>query len=281
MKNIKSHVLMIKPFLFRDINNPDAFVHKGALNEFNNISNTLKELGVEVTILEDFDDSTPNSIFVNNWFATFPGGRIALFSMSSEERKREVPKFKNDLLLRYGDAHVKDYSNLVLSLEGEGSMVLDRRFKVAYCGISPRSSGELFNRFCKDFDYRGVSFSTSFNGEAVNHTDTIMTIAKDFIIIAESLIPEPERTTVLKSLAQTNREIISLNEEEFINHCGNSIEIVGDERYFLMSTRAYNSLRDENREAIEKYIKILPLDVDTIESVGEGSINSILAEIYK
>lgn len=282
MKNIPSHVLMIRPYLFRNPEKAlDMSIHKNALAEFENIVNTLNSIGVEVTVLEDKDDTTPESIFVNNWFSTFPGGRLALFSMSSENRKLEVPKFKNELLLKYGDAVVTDYSNHVLSLEGEGSMVLDRRFKVAYCTMSCRSDLGLFDKFCKDFEYRGVSFSTGYDGKPVEHTDTVLTVARDFVIIAEELIPEPERTSVLKSLSQTNREIIPLSIDEFENNCGNSIEVSGDDRYFLMSNRAYESLTEENRAAIEKYVKILPLEASTIESVGGGSINSIMAEIYR
>ena len=48
----------------------------------------------------------------------------------------------------------------------------------------------------------------------------------------------------------------------------------------MMSTAAYNSLRPDQIEVIEKYSKILHSSLDTIEALGGGSARCMMAEIF-
>jgi hypothetical protein len=49
--------------------------------------------------------------------------------------------------------------------------------------------------------------------------------------------------------------------------------------YLLMSTTAYQSLTTIQLEKLEKYNPILHANINTIETIGGGSVRCMLAEI--
>ena len=107
-----------------------------------------------------------------------------------------------------------------------------------------------------------------------------MMVGEKFAIIADDLIVE-NKEEVIKSLRDSGKEIISLNQEEFDNFAGNSIELKGhDKNILVIAQSAYDHLRKENREKIEKQDEILPIDVETISKFGGGSIRCMIAENF-
>ena len=59
-----------------------------ALEEFDNAVKSLRQKNIHVDVIEDFDDTTPDSIFPNNVFVTFPG-KIFISRMFAENRNEE------------------------------------------------------------------------------------------------------------------------------------------------------------------------------------------------
>ena len=59
-------------------------------------------------------------------------------------------------------------------------------------------------------------------------------------------------------LKKDGREIITITEELMYQFAGNMLQVIGanDQRYMVMSSAAFNSLRETQIKAIEKY-KIL------------------------
>ena len=54
----------------------------------------------------------------------------------------------------------------------------------------------------------------------------------------------------------------------------------GGKEYCVMSTAAFNSLRKDQIEAIEKHATIIHSSIDTIEALGGGSARCMMAEIF-
>src|SRR5215471_21755665 len=83
-----------------------------ARNEFDTAVRTLRDAGVRVHVVEDTaQPEKPDAVFPNNWISTHHDGRVALFPMYSELRRRER---RHDILehLRkgYKVSKVIDYS---------------------------------------------------------------------------------------------------------------------------------------------------------------------------
>ena len=257
-------------------------IQERALKEFDQAVEALREKNIHVDVIEDFDDKTPDSIFPNNVFVTFPG-KIFVSEMYTDNRNEEYDKILPQLkkILDYDKAEIVDFrNNEGRVLEGTGAVVIDRWNKICYGSLSKRCDKDEFLKFCKAFDLKPVYFRSKDKETYIYHTNVIMMVGEKLAIIADDLIVE-NKGEVLKSLRESGKEIISLNQEEFDNFAGNSIELKGhDKNILVIAQSAYDHLRKENREKIEKQDEILPIDVETISKYGGGSIRCMIAENF-
>lgn len=257
-------------------------IQERALEEFDRAVETLREKNVQVDVIDDFDDRTPDSIFPNNVFVTFPG-KIFVSEMYTDNRNEEYDKILPQLkkILDYDRAEIVDFRNDEGKvLEGTGALVIDRRNNICYGSLSKRCDKDEFLKFCKVFDLKPVYFRSKDKGTYIYHTNVMMMVGEKFAIIADDLIVA-NKEEVLENLRKSGKEIISLNKEEFENFAGNSLELKGKDRNILvMAKSAYDHLRKENIEKIEEYDEILPIDVDTISRFGGGSIRCMIAENF-
>lgn len=260
----------------------DEEIQERALREFDRAVESLRSKNIQVDVIDDFDERTPDSIFPNNVFVTFPG-KIFISEMYTDNRKEEYDKILPELkkILDYDRAEVVDFRNEEGKvLEGTGAVVIDRWNNICYGSLSKRCDKDEFLKFCKAFDLKPVYFRAKDKGTYIYHTNVMMMVGEKFAIIADELIVE-NKEEVLKSLRESGKEIISLNKEEFDNFAGNSLELEGkDKNILVIAKSAYDHLRKENREKIEKQDEILPVDVDTISKYGGGSIRCMIAENF-
>lgn len=260
----------------------DEEIQERALREFDRAVESLRAKNIQVYVISDFDDRTPDSIFPNNVFVTFPG-KIFISEMYTDNRNEEYDKILPQLkkILDYDRAEIVDFRNEERKvLEGTGAVVIDRWNNICYGSLSKRCDKDEFLKFCQVFDLKPVYFRAKDKGTYVYHTNVMMMVGEKFAIIADELIVE-NKEEVLKSLRESGKEIISLNKEEFDNFAGNSLELKGEDKNILVIAKsAYDHLRKENREKIEKQDEILPIDVDTISKFGGGSIRCMIAENF-
>ena len=159
-----------------------------AIEEFEKLVKKLKKNNIDVHVFHDDNKyRTPDAVFPNNWISTHQNGDIVLYPMSAKSRRMERRPEILDFLKNRGFRinNVIDYSFAEQQsqfLEGTGSMILDRKNKIAYCSISERSNKKLFIKFCKDFKYIPVSFH-SFQDVAkkrmpIYHTNVMMCLAE-------------------------------------------------------------------------------------------------------
>ncbi|WP_295147273.1 arginine deiminase-related protein [uncultured Peptoniphilus sp.] len=260
----------------------DEEIQERALREFDRAVESLRSKNIQVDVISDFDDRTPDSIFPNNVFVTFPG-KIFVSEMYTENRNEEYEKILPQLkkIIDYKKAEIIDFRNEDgRVLEGTGAVVIDRWNNICYGSLSKRCDKDEFLKFCHSFDLKPVYFRAKDKGAYVYHTNVMMMVGEKLAIIADDLIVE-NKEEVLKSLRESGKEIISLNQEEFDNFAGNSLELEGDGKNILVIAKsAYNHLRKENIEKIEKQDEILPIDVDIISKYGGGSIRCMIAENF-
>lgn len=307
MKQITNSVLMIRPVAFR-MNEQTAVsnyfqiklegllpetINAKAQQEFDALADKLKSAGVEVIVVEDtLDTDTPDSVFPSNWISFHQNGDVVLYPMFAENRRQERKEDILDVLEDKG-FHIEniiDYTSAEeegLFLEGNGSLVLDRVNKKAYCALSERSNEELFIEFCEDIDYAPVLFeafqTVSEKRTPIFHTNLMMTLGEKFaVIFAEGIEDKKERKMVLENLKDNGKEVIFLTEKQVGFFAGNILVVKGvnDERFIVMSTAAKQSLSPKQIEQLEKHATILSSDLDTIEACGGGSAGSMLAEIF-
>jgi len=270
-----------------------ATVNAKAQQEFDVFVEKLRAVGVDVTVVEDRENSdTPDSIFPNNWISFHQNGDVALYPMFAENRRLERREDILDTLEENGFIidNIMDYTSAEedgFFLEGTGSIVLDRENGKAYCALSPRADEELFIEFCEDFEFTPVIFEAfqTVNKERklIYHTNVMMCLGGTFAVIcADCIDDKKERKMVLDSIKGDDKEIILITEEQVNNFAGNMLEVKGkdDRRYLVMSASAYQSLTKKQITQLEEHVTILSSSLDTIEACGGGSARCMMAEIF-
>ncbi|MBN3752096.1 amidinotransferase [Paraburkholderia sp. Tr-20389] len=264
-----------------------ALLSNAAHDEVTIAAQTLSDAGVRVHLFDDLGgDSTPDSVFPNNWFSTHAGGHVALYPMYSSNRRRERRADVIELLKsEYRVQDVVDYSGLEhdeIFLEGTGAMVLDHVARIAYTARSRRANPVALERFCTHFGFEPMCFDTAdSNGEPVYHTNVMMSVATEFALVGFDVISDPiRREHVQRRLVETGRTVIALDNGQLNNFAGNALELTArDGRLLALSRRAFDCLTQRQRRLIERSARLLPLDVPTIELAG-GSVRCMLAGIH-
>lgn len=259
---------------------------QAAYNEATGVSEKLEENGIKVHIFEDKGSDTPDSVFPNNWFSTHAGGHVAIYPMFAENRRKERRYDVIEMLKsNYRVQDVIDYSGLEpddLFLEGTGAMVLDHVERVAYVTKSNRADPIALERFCTHFSYEPMAFDASDdNGTPVYHTNVLMCIATDFVMIGLDMMDDDNRRNeIVERFEMSGREIIALSKDQIANFAGNALELQAEDgRVLAISARALEALTDDQIRIIEKSVKILPLEIPTIELAG-GSVRCMLAGVH-
>lgn len=306
MKQSTSHILMIRPvdfqlnketavnnFFQRELDLSPEDLNKSAQKEFDAFVKVLREADVNVYVYDDvIENKTPDSIFPNNWVSFHENGNLALYPMFAESRRRER---RMDVLSKLEEEgfvfkEVYDYTSAEeekIFLEGTGSLILDRQNKKAYCALSSRANEELLIEFCEDFEYLPIPFfaNQTLKGKRlpIYHTNVMMCVAEKLAIVCfEAIDDKKEQKLVTNSLKQDGKTIISITENQMNNFAGNMLQVDSNngDSYLVMSTSAFNSLTDSQKETIESHLKILHSPLDTIETLGGGSARCMMAEIF-
>jgi hypothetical protein len=301
MKHFTSRILMISPNKFRSNEltlSDNSFQSKqvenisisgNAISEFEKLKEAILKKGISVHALSDDSEfDTPDAVFPNNWISFHNPNKAILYPMYALNRRFER---KSSALKKLSDQGIeieiiKDYSHFENDdkfLEGTGSIVLDRKNKIAYCSLSKRSNHDLLKIFCLEMNYKPVVFNSIYQSKPIYHTNVMMSICNNFSVIClESIKDEKQRKDVITNLKDSNLDIIDINTDQMCSFFGNCIQLIDSKSnpLLVMSSRAYNSINSSQLKIIEKYTDIIHSDIKTIEDNGGGSARCMIAEIF-
>ena len=301
MKHFTSRILMISPDKFRNNEltisdnsfqsrvSENISISNRAISEFERLKESISNRGVNVhAISDDSEFDTPDAVFPNNWISFHHSNRAVLYPMSALNRRFER---KSSALKKLSDQGikidiVKDYSHFENDdkyLEGTGSIVLDRYNKLAYCSLSRRSDYDLLNIFCSEMNYKPIVFNSVYQSKPIYHTNVMMSICNNFSIIClDSIEDKKQKNNILTNLKNSNLEIIDIEIDQMCSFMGNCIQLVdtNSNPLLVMSSRAYNAIKNSQLKIIEKHTDIIHSDITTIEDNGGGSARCMIAEIF-
>ena len=300
-----SNILMVRPASFRlneetAVNNyfqsetqlDPRMVIGAAQREFDEFVTLLRANGVNVIVAEDLkENDTPDALFPNNWISMHEDGKVGLYPMFAENRRRERRDDILDVLEENGFEirEIIDYSSAEeeeIFLEGTGSLILDRENSIAYCALSDRADEELLIEFCEDFEYTPVifgAFQTSENKRLpIYHTNVMMCVADQFAVIClESIDDKKERKAVKEQIKSTGKRIVAITEKQMHEFAGNMLQVkTKNGPALVMSDRAYRSLQPDQIKTLESFGSIIHPKLEIIETCGGGSARCMMAEIF-
>ena len=260
-----------------------------ALQEFDEMASQLRKIGVNMIVVDDTSEPyTPDSIFPNNWISFHNNGSVITYPMQAENRRLER---REKIIEQISETfHINrriDLSGFEKDgkfLEGTGSMVLDRKFKIAYACLSPRTNVDVLKEFSAQMNYEIVTFNAvDGSNKQIYHTNVIMCIGDMFAVICLEAIPDlDERLMVRNSLEQSGKRVVEITLEQMNKFAGNMLEIRSQagQKMLIMSKSAFLSLTPKQIDILDDYCTIHHFDLSMIEGNGGGSARCMMAEIH-
>ena len=269
-------------------------IRQKAMIEFGNMTETLENNGINVIILKNGTGTElPDAVFPNNWFATYDDGTVILFPMLTPNRRIERRTDIAESVFKpagYKTGRIIDLTNYEdknLILEGTGSLVLDRKNNTVYAIESERTSRELFYEYCGTMNIpaenRVFFHADDEKGTPIYHTNVIMSVGEGFAVLCDECISGfDERNDVIDKLESSGLEVILINYRQMNSFCGNLLNLKNkqNDSLIIMSETAFNAFEPEQIITLEKYGKIIPVNIDTIEKTGGGSARCMIAENF-
>ena len=299
MMNMVTKLLMVRPCRFgynEQTASNNRFqrrkegedVQSVALEEFDGMVRMLRGHGIPVIVVEDTPEPlTPDSIFPNNWFSTHADGTLVLYPMFApnrrEERRTEVIRAIEE---EAGTGRVLDLTEWEEKgefLESTGSMVLDRKSRIAYACRSPRTSERVLDEFCRETGYRAVLFdAVDREGCPIYHTNVMMSVGDGYAAVCKEVITSLEDLAMVEqSLTTSGKEIIDISYDQMLNYACNILHVHDTEgkSFLVMSETAKASLDAGQLAALNVKGSILAARIPHIEEVGGGSARCMMAEV--
>lgn len=299
-----AHILMIRPVRFgfnEQTATSNAFQNQAfgketqassqeiALKEFDEMVAQLRKAGVDIIVIEDTPNPhTPDSIFPNNWISFHNDGTVILYPMQAENRRLERREdIVDSLQEKFHVNKIIDLSSFEQEekfLEGTGSMVLDRKNKIAYACISPRTHQEVLAEFALQTNYQIVAFeAVDGNGKQIYHTNVLMCVGDMFSVVCLEAVPDlDERLQLRNSLESNGKRIVEITLAQMNQFAGNMLEVRSEKgnKMLVMSNAAYYSLTSSQIKILEDYCTIHHFDLSMIEGNGGGSARCMMAEVH-
>jgi hypothetical protein len=265
-------------------------INEIASREFTEMVARLRAEGISVLLLEQSNE-LPDAVFPNNWFSTHRDSSgnnlLIIYPMLTTNRQAEVNiegltrvfsdvQFKIDQVI-----DLRNQDNDIL--EGTGSLVLDKENHLLYAALSPRTSIKLVEKVARILNYKPIVFhSVDENNYPIYHTNVILSITHNYAIIClDSIKSELQKKAILRSFEITNKLVITISLTQVRHMCGNVFELYNTQgkSLLVLSDQAQEHFTAEQLNLIQKYSKLVSVEIPVIETVGGGSSRCMMAEI--
>ena len=265
-----------------------------AIVEFDAMVVALRKEGVHLIVFQDDPTTdTPDALFPNNWVSFHRDGRVVQYPMSTPNRRLERRGELIEALERMHGFSILERVDLTSHevqgafLEGTGSVVLDRKHKVAYAAIGPRTDRGLFEIYCQRMGFEALSFEALMTTEGrrvpIYHTNVMMTVGTGWAAIClDSIASEDSRVWVERRLKKSGLEVILLTQPQVASFAGNMLEVRDRDgaSIIVLSRRAHDKLRKDQLQRLRRYGRLVIIDIDVIETFGGGSVRCMIAEVF-
>ncbi|MFC3395359.1 citrulline utilization hydrolase CtlX [Brenneria rubrifaciens] len=264
-------------------------IQQQALAAFDGYVDELTAAGVNVIVFDDDEaNGTPDSIFPNNWITLDNQGRVIIYPMEAENRRRERRKdIIDDLAERFEVKQFYDISHFEMQnkfLEGTGSLVCDHENRIAYVCHASRSSVDVMAELQKITGYQAVWFNAyDQHNHPIYHTNVMMSVGKKYAVVClDAITDHREAQKVKASLAASGKTVIAITHEQMKSFCANMLELKSVEGLpvFAMSAQAWDAFSAEQKAMLADYAKIVRAPIEIIETLGGGGARCMIAEIF-
>jgi hypothetical protein len=289
-------VMMVRPASFgfhAEAAASNAFANagadpSGALREFDALAEVLNQAGVEVLALDDSPDpAKPDAIFPNNWVSFHADGTMVLYPMATEARRLERREgIRAELESRgFEIRRIVDLSfheQRGHSLEGTGSLVLDRPNRRAFANRSPRTDPAAIADFDDRLDFSTLLFEANDrSGRPIYHTNVLLSLGARFAVLCTEAVAPEFREVVTGEIEASGRTLVEVDYDQMRHFACNVLELKGKNGPVIaLSSAARRSFRPDQLGQLESFGALVEADIPTIEAIGGGSVRCMIAEVH-
>jgi len=297
-----SAVLMVRPKSFgfnpqtaetnafqNNVTDDAESISAKAIAEFTIMVDLLRSNDIEVLVVEDTGQpQKPDAIFPNNWISFHHDGTVVLYPMLAENRRSERTNPVVDTVKRnYSVSKTIDLTLFETQnkfLEGTGSIVFDYVNKIAYASRSARTNEHVLRDVSNKLGFTSIVFDAVDElGREIYHTNVLMCIGTDFVVIClDAIQQEDDQEKLLESFSATGHKVIAISFEQMKLFAGNMMEVKSKsgESFVLLSQKAFHSLLPGQLDALSRFVEPIPVNIPTIETYGGGSVRCMVAGIF-
>lgn len=267
---------------------PHAKMGKPVAKAFQSLYQVLLEQGVDNILVNQSAESTIGALYPACWLTTLPEGIVLILPIHRRERRQEK---RDDILetleKKYLLKDVEDWSEFEVEgffLEGTASMVIDHQHKLIYASHSPRTHTAILEKLSSAHKYKAITFNARDGaGKIPLHTNMLMHFGEDFVLLCEEAFTDDMDLMAVKQLLlSTGYRIIPFTLDQLALYMGNSFSCKSKDgkSLLLMGEPAVASLTKEQRKQLGKQVKIFPISVEAIETIGDAGLNAMLVPIW-
>ncbi len=265
-----------------------AYIQEKAIAEFDGAVSQLLQAKVNVVVIEDTEEpAKPNAVFPNNWVSFHRDTKVVLYPMMAEnrryERRPEIFDQLNEAGLQFDEfVDITHYETEDKFLESTGSVIFDYPREIAYACTSERTNPEVLRKLSEIMGFEPVIFDAfDRTGLPIYHTNVLMCLADQYVVICLEAIPAEQRETVVAALEKTGHEIVPITYDQMYNFAGNMLEVVNEDgqSILVMSEAAMHSLDLDQKQKLSEYSRLLSVPIPTIEKYGGGSIRCMMCRV--
>ena len=295
-------VLMVRPAAFgfnsetaesnsfqRELKLSNEEILEQALIEFDGAVDLMRNHGIDVYVVEDsLIPTKPDAIFPNNWISFHENKTLVLYPMEALNRRCERRlEVVLQLQQKFNYTNVIDLSHFELQgkfLEGTGSIVFDHESKVAFAVLSSRTNEDVLKELCQRIGYKPFVFRAfDSNGHPVYHTNVVMCMGDDFVVIClKAIADEESRADLLKEFVQLGKKVLEISLEQMNRFAGNMLLLKDrhGRNKLVLSETAFQSLAEAQASFLKSRAELVRFQIPTIEFIGGGSARCMLAEVF-
>lgn len=267
---------------------PHAKMGKPVTKAFQSLYQVLQEQDVHTILVNQSEESTIGALYPACWLTTLPEGIVLVLPIHRRERRQEK---RDDILetleKQYLLKDVEDWSEFEVEgffLEGTASMVIDHQHKLIYASHSPRTHTAILEKISSAHKYKAITFHARDGaGKLPLHTNMLMHFGEDFVLLCEEAFTDDMDLMAVKQLLlSTGYRIIPFTLDQLALYMGNSFSCKNKEgkSLLLMGEQAVASLTKEQHKQIGKQVKIFPVSLEAIETIGDAGLNAMLVPIW-
>lgn len=264
-------------------------IRVAAIAEFDAAVGRLRAAGLHVEVAcDEYLPERKDAVFPNNWLSTHDDGSVFLYPMQAKarrtERRMEVVKALGDSFVLTGVVDISAPELEGKFLEGTGSLVFDYLNRLVYASRSLRTDEALARAHAGRLDYSPIIFDALDKaGRPVYHTNVVMCVGTGYAVIClECIPPGPEKDELVRSLRQTQQDIVDISYSQMEAFAGNMLEVCTSDgkAALVMSATAERALSADQKNILKKYANLIAIDIPVIEKYGGGSARCMMAGIH-